>query len=192
MGCCSRPSCGGAAGGRGGVLVCTPRQQLGGLPVPPPHLHRGQRSRGREGTSPAPPPNPISSLPLGVGVLPAAGGVLGDTLGRAAGAREQPEGTGVALVLAWGWRLGAGQGTVPPLALGWPGERGGCWGVAKEPPRSWCPLPVSSLPAVPPRGGSDLPRAPAPCPWGGHGREGPTRLGGSPLPPEGPLAAAGE
>lgn len=41
------------------------------------------------------------------------------------GAREQPEGTGVVVVLAWGWRVEGGQGTVPPLTLGWPGERGG-------------------------------------------------------------------
>lgn len=71
------------------------------------------------------PPNPITSLPLGVGVLPPAAGVRGDTLGRAVGAREQPEGTGVVVVvLVWGWRVGGGQETVPPLTLAWPGERG--------------------------------------------------------------------
>lgn len=104
--------------------------------------------------------------PLGVGVLPPAAGVRGDTLGRAVGAGEQPEGTGVVVVLVWGWRVGGGQETVPPLTLAWP--------------------------AVPAWGGSDLPRAPALCPWGGHGRGGPARLGGSPLPPKGPFAAAVE
>lgn len=42
-GCCSPPSCGEAAGGQGGVLVYTPWQQLGGTPVPPPHLQRGEK-----------------------------------------------------------------------------------------------------------------------------------------------------
>lgn len=77
-------------------------------------------------------------VPLGMGVLPPTAGVRGDTLGRAVGAGEQPEGTGVVVVLVWNWRVWGGQGTVPPLALGWP--------------------------AVPPRGSSDLPRAPTPCP----------------------------
>lgn len=42
-GCCSLPSCGGAAGGQGGILVCTLRQQLGGLPVLPLLLQSGEK-----------------------------------------------------------------------------------------------------------------------------------------------------
>lgn len=109
------------------------------------------------------------------------------------GAGEQPEGTGgVVVVLAWGWRVWGMQGAVPPLALGWPGERGrvGVWRMTPYGHGVHVPLP--SLPAVPPRGGSDLPRAPAPCPGGGHGRGRPTRLAGSPLLPESPFTAAVE
>lgn len=202
-------------GGRkrlGGGPGLHPEPAAGGAAraAPTPAMGRAAVGKLRHGGGKTPcTPQQNPSLPLGADALPPSAappaGVRLGVLGVALVAGGWPEGTGTVVALVRGWRVAGGAGAVPPLAFVWPGERGGVgarWGHP-DPPTPWrglgvafvplvvpvlVPVPHSEpVPAVPARGGSALPRVPAPCPWGGHGLGGPILLGGGTLAPGGPF-----